>query len=119
MAGGKIDRQADTQERCRKNWQSLITGAGTGYVTVASPLHNDGTTITLGYAINETPTGTINGINAAFTLANTPLAGTLMVWVNGLMMLAGGDYNLAGTTITFVAGAIPESGDWIRVAYLK
>lgn len=52
---------------------------------------------------SEVPSGLVNGSNASYVLAHTPLAGSLRVYVNGQRMKAGGvDYTLAGTTITFV-----------------
>jgi hypothetical protein len=73
------------------------------------------------HIVGETPTGTIDGVNAAFTLANTPTAGTVGVFVNGMRMKsgAGNDYTISGTTVTFLTGAIPTSGDVIQVDYLK
>lgn len=67
----------------------------------------------------ETPSGAINGANAVFTLAHTPIAGSLMVFLNGLKQTAGAgnDFVLAGTTITFESGMIPQSGDSVTVTY--
>lgn len=65
----------------------------------------------------ETPTGTINGSNTDFTLANTPVAGSESVYLNGILQDAGGgnDYTIAGAVITFLTA--PISGDKIRVNY--
>lgn len=70
---------------------------------------------------SETPTGTVNGTNAAFVLANTPTSGTLRVHVDGVRMNAGGsnDYTISAATITFNAGAIPQTGDVILCDYMK
>ena len=67
----------------------------------------------MAFADNETPTGTINGTNDTFTLANTPSpAESLELYHNGLLMLAGGvDYTLTTATIVYEAGAIPQTGD--------
>jgi hypothetical protein len=67
----------------------------------------------------ETPAGTLNGVNAVFTLANTPKAGTEHVYYNGLLQDVGGanDYTISGATITFTFA--PQSGDKIRVSYFK
>lgn len=68
----------------------------------------------------ETPSGTINGSNTVFTLANTPIAGTEEVFFNGSLLDAGAgtDYTISGDTITFanapIAGASPDK---IRVNY--
>ncbi len=69
--------------------------------------------------VSETPTGTIDGSNPTFTLANTPAAGTLQLYKNGVRQRAGAsnDYTLSAATITFKAGAIPESGDWLLADY--
>ena len=67
----------------------------------------------------EVPSGTINGVNAAFTLANAPSpAASLMLMRNGILQTAAVDYNLVTNTITYVAGAIPQIGEahvaWYR-----
>ena len=54
----------------------------------------------------ETPTGTINASNVTFTLANTPIAGTVKVWVDGVR-LSSADYSVSGTTLTL--GVAPSS----------
>ncbi len=47
---------------------------------------------------NEVPAGVINGVNINFTLAHTPLPGTLTVWVNGMRVTA---FTNTGTALTF------------------
>jgi hypothetical protein len=66
----------------------------------------------------ETPAGTINGANAAFTLAYVPSpAASLMVYRNGLLMKLGLDFTLSNRTLTFLTGAIPQAGDTLLAAY--
>lgn len=73
---------------------------------------------TSNFVTRETPSGTVNGSNTAFTLANTPTAGTELLWLNGLLQEpAGQDYTISGTGITFAVA--PVSGDRIRCSYLK
>lgn len=69
----------------------------------------------------ETPSGTVNGTNPTFTLANTPTTGTVRIYVDGVRMNAGGsnDYTISTATITFNSGAIPQTGDVILCDYLK
>ena len=69
----------------------------------------------------ETPSGTVNGSNDTFTLAATPVSGTESVFVNGILQDsgAGNDYTISGLTITFLTGAIPQSGDKIRVSSIS
>ena len=59
---------------------------------------------------NETPTGTINGINKDFTIEETPKTGSLQVFLNGALQTGGGeDYTLTGKTITFVNAPLSNS----------
>jgi hypothetical protein len=90
------------------------TLSGSGYVKSAS-----GTISYVNTSFKETPTGTIDGSNAVFTIANTPVTGSEHVYVNGVLQEGGGaDYTLSTATITFVAGAIPPTGSRLRVTYL-
>jgi hypothetical protein len=69
-----------------------------------------------GYVYGETPSGTINGSNATFTLANTPIpAASLLLYLNGLRLRLGVDYTLSGSTITMIA--IPQTGDNLVADY--
>ncbi|MEW6039932.1 MAG: hypothetical protein AB1633_00225 [Elusimicrobiota bacterium] len=71
------------------------------------------------YVCREVPSGTKNGTNTAFTLANTPVSGTEMVFLNGLLQNggAGNDYTISTVTITFAVA--PISTDTILVTYWK
>jgi flagellar hook protein FlgE len=68
---------------------------------------------------NEVPSGTVDGANAAFTLANTPTVGSVQVFLNGLLQKpgVGKDYTVSAATITFVAA--PLTGDLILAHYMK
>lgn len=68
-----------------------------------------------GSVYGETPTGTLNGSNVTFTIANTPITGTVRVYLNGQRMPSG--YSVSGTTITFTTA--PISTDNIIVDYNK
>lgn len=54
----------------------------------------------------ETPSGSINGTNAIFTLSNTPVANTLLLYLNNIFVHPS-EYSLVGTTITFTTA--PDS----------
>jgi hypothetical protein len=71
------------------------------------------------FVTRETPTGTVNGVNATFTLAATPLGNTEEVYLNGLLQEpgAGNDYTISTNTITMLN--IPATGDRLRVNYRK
>jgi hypothetical protein len=78
---------------------------------------NSGTTTAV-FVENETPNGTINGVNAIFTLANTPgSATTMMLYRNGVLQANGVDYTVSGANITFAGGEIPQAGDILRAYY--
>jgi hypothetical protein len=68
---------------------------------------------------NEIPSGLINSLNTSYTIANTPVTGTVMVFLNGLLQAPGGglDYTISGTTITFVKA--PHTGSDLYVYYIK
>ena len=56
------------------------------------------------FADEETPTGTIDGSNTSFTLANTvDPVGSLILVLNGAVQKSGSgnDFTLSGTTITY------------------
>jgi len=72
-----------------------------------------------GFVDAETPSGTLNGVNTTFTLANTPSPATsLLLYRNGMLQDQNFDYTLAGSTITFQSGAVPRSPD-ILLAYYR
>jgi hypothetical protein len=96
-AGGTINTTSIT-------WQQIPTSAGftsTNFVT------------------RETPTGSVNGSNAAFVLANTPTSGSEEVFLNGILLEpgAGNDYTISTNTITMLTA--PLTGEKIRVNYRK
>ncbi len=66
----------------------------------------------------ETPSGAVNGTNATFTLSYVPNpAGSLLLYKNGLLQKAGTDFTLSSQTVTFLAGAIPQTGDILVAVY--
>jgi hypothetical protein len=66
----------------------------------------------------EIPSGTIDGVNAVFHTSVAPApAQSLHFFRNGILQRAGTDYALVGTTVTFVAGAIPQPGDILLASY--
>lgn len=71
------------------------------------------------YIVNETPSGSVNGSNVTFTLTNTPVAGTVSVYLNGLLQEfgAGADCTISGSTLTY--NTAPSTGDKIRVTYIS
>jgi hypothetical protein len=124
-----INLQADLAQR-------PVTGSGFGTNAVAVVDFNglletaagdpgdcvfvDGTTGPCGqatYSDAETPGGAVDGVNTNFTLANTPLGSSLMLFRNGLNTAANLDYTLTGSAIQFAAGALPQPGDILTASY--
>ncbi len=68
------------------------------------------------FVFNEEPTGSINGTNTVFSLAATPTAGTVTVFLNGVLQEPTADYSISGDEITFTSA--PESPDTILCNYM-
>ncbi len=93
------------------------TLSGTGALTLTTGAA--GVVKAANFTFNELPTGTINGVNATFTLTTAPLAGKQSVYLNGVHLNpgAGNDYTIAGAVITMLT--IPQTGDVVLCDYLK
>lgn len=64
----------------------------------------------------ETPSGTVNGSNTAFTLSSTPVANASVIMIlDGAVQTNGTDYTVSGTTVTFTTA--PASGSEIVAIY--
>lgn len=71
-----------------------------------------------GFVDSETPAGAVDGSNTVYSLANIPNPPeSLLLYRNGLLMKSGLDYSASGITITFVAGATPQTGDVLLASY--
>lgn len=65
-------------------------------------------------------TGTIDGSNATFTLPSVPNPPASLTLIrNGLVMTNGLDYSLSSATVTFLSGAIPQTGDSLSASYRR
>lgn len=95
------------------------TGGTLGTTAVTYVQDTAGTLSPTNFVIEETPSGTINGSNTTFTLANTPTAGTVKLYLNGVRQKsgAGNDYTITTNTITMTTA--PVSGDVLLVDYMK
>lgn len=91
---------------------SSITGSG--IVTLGSTIQR-----TANFIDREVPTGEIGSGNVTFTLANTPIAGSEHVYLNGMLQEsgAGNDYTISTLTITYLTA--PLAGDRLLVSYRK
>lgn len=77
------------------------------------------TSINSHFVDKEVPAGAKDDVNVTFTLANTPVAGSDHVYLNGMLLQAGagGDYTISGATITM--NIAPSSTDKLVVTYRK
>ena len=136
-ATGAPTRVTDADTATEIKEMVVFIGEGTANADSGWKLTNDGAivlgTTALVYTIftgatglttgnfitNETPTGAVNGTNTAFTLAFTPTAGTVSVYLNGIYQEpgAGNDYTISTNTITYLTA--PVTGDKIRANYMK
>ncbi len=68
--------------------------------------------------VRETPGGLMNGSNTAFTLANAPVAGKEMIFLNGVLQNAGAgnDYTITGATVTMLTA--PLADDLLLATYV-
>jgi len=72
----------------------------------------------VGFVDQQTPTGATNGVNTTFNVSQAPSpSASLTVFLNGLLMRAGVDYTLSGSTITFLTASVPQSGDVLLCSY--
>ena len=103
-------------------WKTMADTAAGGLALTYNATTDTFGTITVisgTFADNETPTGTINGVNDTFTVTTAPSpAASLQLFKNGQLMIPGGaDYTLTTNSIVYVAGAIPITGDVHRAYY--
>jgi hypothetical protein len=119
---GAIVGTTDTQTLSGKTLTSPVINTGTVgadptvALGVASKQYVDGfgtTTLTE----NETPGGSINGSNTAFTTASTFASGSLRVYLNGQRLTAGSGNDYVEATQGFTMQYAPATGDVLLVDY--
>lgn len=82
--------------------------------TVRAIPSSTGSVLSSGPEIPKPPT---DGTTTVFTLANTPIPGSLLLFWNGLLQSQGVDYTLTGSTITMLQA--PEADGAIFRAYYQ
>jgi len=72
------------------------------------------------FITSESPSGNRDGVNATFTLSNTPIPNSERLYYNGVRLIrgVGEDYTISGATITMLS-YIPLSGDKLVVDYVR
>ena len=102
-------------------WLSTADSGGTletTAITFSNPITAGGLTDS-NFVDKEVPSGTIDGANVTYTLANTPIAGSEHIYLNGVLQEsgAGNDYTITGATITYIVAIL--TGEKLRVTYRK
>lgn len=103
-----------------KRFYCTSNSGGTLGTTAVTYVQDTGGTLSVSnFVFEETPSGSINGSNVTFTIANTPTAGTVRLYLNGVRQKsgAGNDYTITTNTITMTTA--PVSGDVLLVDYMK
>lgn len=102
---------------------SGASGSGSAYVEISlgAGLSMSGSTLNTvagpTFVTGEVPSGTIDGSNTVFSLANSPIVGSVALMTNGLRQEEGVDYTIDGADITFEMGSIPQTGDTLLADY--
>lgn len=113
------DQTIVTTASATGSWATLPNCSGTCILQYSTATHTFSTGVALSgnFADNEIPTGTINGVTTAFTLAHTPNpALSLNCFNNGVQQrAAGADFTLATATVTY--GVAPPTGTTIVCSY--
>lgn len=67
---------------------------------------------------HETPSGTVNGSNTVFSIANTPAENEAVeLYLDGLRLVEGEDFSLSGLNITMTTA--PAIGQKLRASYIR
>ncbi len=104
-----------------------LSGSTITFIAAATPQSGDiltafyrvaGSSSTVSFADAEVPAGSIDGVNAAFTLVASPNpVASLQLYKNGVLLNPGTDYIVSGANLTFLGNALPHSGDKVQVFY--
>ena len=60
------------------------------------------------HRLHQSVTGLVDGLNTEFTLSESPIEGSVRVFVNGLEQFTPDDFAVSGTTLIFVS---PPQGE--------
>jgi hypothetical protein len=94
-------------------WYPVPTAAGgitqlTGDVTAGPGSGSQVATLNIHFVSNEIPSGAIDSSNVTFTLAHTPIVGSVSLFRNGILQNpnASVDYSITGATITMTTAPV-------------
>jgi phage-related tail fiber protein len=102
-------------------WLSTANQGGTLDTTAITWINpvTSGSLTTSNFVFDETPSGSVNGSNTTFTVANTPVSGTLQLYIEGWKLVpgSGNDFTVSGATITLATA--PLTGERLYANYIK
>lgn len=105
--GGNLNHLSDVQTSSPTSGQ-LLKYDGTKWTNASIS--------SLSTETQETPSGTVNNSNLAFTLAHTPLTNaSVKLYQDGLILKQGTDYTISGTGITMTTA--PNYGQTLYAVY--
>lgn len=99
-------------------WYTTVNANGTLGTTPVTFVQVNAQGLVIGNFNIETPSGTINGSNTAFTLSKTPASNLILLFHSGVLLLPGVDFTLSGATCN-LSGSVPQSGEWLRAFYIS
>jgi len=113
---------SDNGDTKKEKWADIATAiAGSGLTATNGVLSADAVSDNIIEAdiLLEDESVNCDGNNTTFTLASTPVANSVQVFLNGLLQQAGSgkDYTLSGTTVEFVTA--PDTNDILLVHYIR
>lgn len=97
-----------------------IPKAGTiGTTAITYQVTNAAGLTSANFIVSEVVSGTVDGSNTAFTLANTPISGSIEILIEGHVLKAGSgnDYTITGAAVTMLTA--PLSGEVVTANYRK
>jgi len=104
-----------------------LTGNTLAFLTSSIPQPGDvllasyrlgGSLPNVGFVDQETPSGTIDGVNSSFITSQVPNPPTsLTLFLNGIRMTTGVDFTFSNNTISFLTGLQPQPGDILTCSY--
>ena len=112
-----------------QNGRLLREGTSSDYVLntstismMSAPLEDDVLVssylkVNLTYQCGEIPSGSLDTVNKDFYLDQVPIAGTLMLFLNGIFLTQDRDYVLTGNHIVIVPGLTTCAGDSMFAYY--
>ena len=104
-----------------------LTGNAVAFLTSSIPQPGDailasyrlgGSLPNVGFVDQETPSGTIDGVNSSFITSQVPNPPTsLILFLNGIRMTSGVDFTFSNNAISFLTGLQPQPGDILTCSY--